>query len=310
VLDTPQERRIPSLVDRYLANDSTPEGSVAHFMTCVRDLLRYRCISNSAVQQAVAIIGARYADSSCDPRTIAETVGVRLSTLDAAFKRQMACTSTEYIRRVRLERSAILLVTTNKTIKEVWAEIGYNHPSNFDHDFKRRFGRSPRELRAGSIRSTAQSHYEATTPAGDEDDDRPIYPTSVLIVDDDECTRWTLSTYLSGKGFTVSAAATGYEGLRSAKDASPDVILVDYRLGDMDGLEFLRLLHPRIGDPVPALALFTADWDLFEQADDVNTLGATIVSKLCDLHQLQRVIVSLSRRKKRRRTPSRTEGIQ
>jgi AraC-like DNA-binding protein len=297
VLDTQHERRIPSLVDRYLSRAATPDGSLHHFTTCVEELLRYRCISNGAVQQAIHVIGSRYRESSLGPRAIADAVSLRLSTLDVAFKRDMGCTITEHLRGVRLERAALLLVTTHKTIKEIWAEVGYNHASNFDHEFRRRFGMSPREFRAGSIRPAAQRHYgvakmtSLSVPAVSS-----ARPKSVLIVDNDETTRWTLATHLTPTGYSVALAASGNEGLACVEAARPDVILLEFRLGDMDGVEFLRELRGRIPGDAPAVALFTADWTAFDQCKDIRTLNAVLASKLCDLNGVRRLIECLCTR--------------
>jgi AraC-like DNA-binding protein/CheY-like chemotaxis protein len=297
VLDTHHERRIPSLVDRYLAKAGTPNGSLHHFTACVEDLLRYRCISNGAVQQAIDIIGSRYSESSLDPRAIADGVGLRLSTLDVAFKRDMGCTITEHLRGVRLEHAALLLVTTHKTIKEIWAQVGYNYPSNFDHEFRRRFGMSPRQFRAGSIRPVAQRHYGVAKTTPSVSAAPPARRWSVLIVDDDDTTRWTLETHLRREGYSVALAATGNEGLARVETVRPDVILLEFRLGDMDGVEFLRELRRRMpGDDAPAVALFTADWTAFDQREDIGTLNAILASKLCDLNGVSRLIEYLCTR--------------
>jgi AraC-like DNA-binding protein/CheY-like chemotaxis protein len=297
VLDTQHERRIPSLVDRYLAMAATPDGSLHHFTTCVEEFLRHRCISNGAVQQAIDIIGSRHSDSSLDPRAIADAVSQRLSTLDVAFKRDMGCTITDHLRGVRLERAALLLVTTHKTIKEIWAEVGYNHASNFDHEFRRRFGMSPREFRAGSIRPAAQRHYGvAKARSLNASAVSSAQPWSVLIVDDDEMTRSTLQTHLTRKGYSVALAATGKEGLVRVEAARPDVILLEFRLEDMNGVEFLRELRSRILGDAPAVALFTADWSAFDQCEDISTLNAVLSSKLCDLNGVTRLIEFLCTR--------------
>lgn len=294
ILDMQHERRIPSLVDRYLAKALMPDDSLTHFATCVSDLLRYRSISSGAVQQAVDIIARRHGDSSLDPRTIADATSLRLSTLDVAFKREMGTTLTEHIRAVRLERSALLLVTTDKSIKEIWAEVGFNHPSNFDHEFKRRFGMSPRQFRARSIRPVAQLHYGVTKAPAPQPASPPL-GTSVLIVDDDDTTRWALGTHLNRQGYSVSAASTGHEGLRRAMITVPDVILLDYRLGDMDGFTFLRALRRRVSGDVP-VALFTADLSAFDRRDDIRSLNAVLASKLSDVSQVTTLIAGLSAR--------------
>jgi AraC-like DNA-binding protein len=305
VLEMQHERRIPSLVDRYLTRAATPDGSLHHFATCVGDFLRYRCISNGAVQQAIDIIGSGYRDSSLGPRAIADAVGQRLSTLDVAFKRGMGCTITDHLRGVRLERAARLLATTHKTIKEIWADVGYNHASNFDHEFRRRFGMSPRQFRAGSIRPAAQRHYGAAkTRSPGVSAVSSAQPRSVLIVDDDETTRWTLETHLTRNGYSVALAATGNEGLDRVESIRPDVILLEFRLGDMDGVEFLRELRSRMPGDAPAVALFTADWTAFDQRENICLLNAVLASKLCDVNGVSRLIEYLCTRNSVRTSPT------
>jgi AraC-like DNA-binding protein/CheY-like chemotaxis protein len=301
VLETQHERRIPSLVDRYLARAATPDGSLHHFTTCVEDLLRYRCVSNGAVQQAIDILGSRYGDSSLGPRAIADAVSQRLSTLDVAFKRDMGCTITDHLRGVRLERAALLLVTTHKTIKEIWAEVGFNHASNFDHEFRRRFGMSPREFRAASIRPVAQQHYgvaKMSPLSGSAVPPAQLW--SVLIVDDDETTREALETHLTRKGYSVALAATGNEGLARVEAIRPEVILLEFRLRDMDGVEFLRKLRSRMPGDAAAVALFTADWTAFDKLEDISALNAVLASKLCDVNGVTRLLGYLCTRDRAR----------
>jgi CheY-like chemotaxis protein/AraC-like DNA-binding protein len=288
------ERRIPSLVDRYLADKSFPTGFLEHFTRCVQDFLRYRCISDGSVQHAVDIIESRYREPLLNPRTLAESVGARLSTLDVSFKRQMACTITEYLRGVRLERAALLLATTNKTVKEVWAEVGYNHASNFNHEFKLRFGRNPRQFRADAIRPLAQRHYEFDRRLSFDDGPSCAPRKRVLIVDDDECTRGTLRALLERSGYSVSVAKSGREGLRHTERVNPDVILLDFRLGDIDGLEFLELLRSKEFREHTPVALFTADWSVFDRCEYIQTLRGVVVSKLCDFNHVKQVITNLT----------------
>ena len=64
----------------------------------------------------------------------------------------------------------------------------------------------------------------------------------VLIVDDDEKNRRLAADVLSAAGFVTLTAATGTEGVALATERTPDVILMDLRLPDMDGTEAARLL--------------------------------------------------------------------
>jgi two-component system, cell cycle response regulator DivK len=64
----------------------------------------------------------------------------------------------------------------------------------------------------------------------------------VLIVDDNERNRKLAVTVLSASGFETLEAATGAEGVALARERSPDVVMMDLRLPDMDGAEATRTL--------------------------------------------------------------------
>ena len=62
----------------------------------------------------------------------------------------------------------------------------------------------------------------------------------ILLVDDDDTFRNVLGSELSRRGHEVSAAATGKEALDFVSRTAHDVVLLDLRLPDMDGLEVLK----------------------------------------------------------------------
>lgn len=68
--------------------------------------------------------------------------------------------------------------------------------------------------------------------------------TSVLIVDDHEVVRAGLVSLLAGTAIEVVAqAASGAEAVRLARAHRPDVVLLDIRLGDGDGLSALERIR-------------------------------------------------------------------
>ncbi len=62
----------------------------------------------------------------------------------------------------------------------------------------------------------------------------------IAIIDDDESICKTLELHLKRNGYDVSVAHTGSEGIRSIKEKEPQIIILDIRLPDTDGIEVLR----------------------------------------------------------------------
>jgi DNA-binding response OmpR family regulator len=62
----------------------------------------------------------------------------------------------------------------------------------------------------------------------------------VLIVDDDLTTVKLLETLLELDGFEVAIARRGGDVINVLNKENPDVILMDYHLSDMDGVDILR----------------------------------------------------------------------
>jgi len=61
----------------------------------------------------------------------------------------------------------------------------------------------------------------------------------ILVIDDEALIRQSIATYLEDSGFEVLQADDGPSGLQMAHDQNPEVILLDLRMPEMDGLEVL-----------------------------------------------------------------------
>jgi CheY-like chemotaxis protein len=92
----------------------------------------------------------------------------------------------------------------------------------------------------------------------------------VLVVEDDEATRYLWSKYLESAAAIVTAVVDGQHALHALRDASIDVIVVDLVLPDMDGFEFLDRARKQSAT-VPAV-LFTA-YDEDGRRDHALSLG-------------------------------------
>jgi two-component system nitrate/nitrite response regulator NarL len=90
----------------------------------------------------------------------------------------------------------------------------------------------------------------------------------VLLIDDHALFRAGLTGLLERRNIEVAAAVgDGEEGLRLAQELKPDVVLLDLRMPDMNGLEVLRRLQESAA-AVPVVMLTTSD----EEQDLVESL--------------------------------------
>ncbi|HSM23301.1 MAG TPA: response regulator [Anaerolineaceae bacterium] len=79
---------------------------------------------------------------------------------------------------------------------------------------------------------------------------------SILIIDDDQDLGEMLNSYFEVQGYQVSTINWGEDGLRSCIEKTPDVVLLDIRLPDLDGYEIVkRLKNNRRTQTVPIIFL-------------------------------------------------------
>jgi two-component system, OmpR family, response regulator len=72
----------------------------------------------------------------------------------------------------------------------------------------------------------------------------------ILAVDDDPMMRQLIADYLSGHGFRVSAVARGQEMARVIEDDVVDLIVLDLKLAEEDGLQLARELRVKSSVPI------------------------------------------------------------
>lgn len=71
----------------------------------------------------------------------------------------------------------------------------------------------------------------------------------ILLIDDDEWIRDSMSLYFESEGCHIKVVENAEEGMEEIEKQDYDIIIVDYQLPGMDGLEFLMRIqasHPNI----------------------------------------------------------------
>jgi AraC-like DNA-binding protein len=105
----------------------------------------------------------------CDyhlPLTVAELgrdVNLSSSRFTHLFRMEVGCSPVRYLRDLRLDTARTLAEETPLSVKEIMVRVGYNDPSHFARDFKRRHGASPRTFRV-RVRTPAGAAWSRTVP--------------------------------------------------------------------------------------------------------------------------------------------------
>ena len=97
----------------------------------------------------------------------------------------------------------------------------------------------------------------------------------ILVIDDEPQIQRALRTILTEKGFRVTAASRGEEGLNLAATSEPDIIILDLGLPDMDGVEVCTRLREWTQCPIIILSVRDSEREkvaaLDQGADDYLT---------------------------------------
>jgi two-component system response regulator AtoC len=128
-------------------------------------------------------------------------------------------------------------------------------------------------------------------------------PRHLLIVDDDATVRTSLAEALGDNGTTQVGVAEGpRRALAMIDAATPDVVLSDVRMPDMDGIAFLKVLRTRAPDV--DVVLMTAYDDMPTVVSAMRAGAVEFLVKPLDLHHVRRVLDAVFEdRHSRRRAP-------
>jgi DNA-binding NtrC family response regulator len=132
--------------------------------------------------------------------------------------------------------------------------------------------------------------------------------TSLLVVDDDEAFRKVLARELGRLGYDVATAASGDEALRRLGERETEVVLLDLRLPDRDGLDVLASV--REASPLTEVIMLTGHGSIDTAIHSVRAGAFDYVAKPCPLDELDvRIQRALERQSLRRRATLLERGL-
>ncbi len=90
---------------------------------------------------------------------------------------------------------------------------------------------------------------------------------SVVIIEDDQRIRELMAKVLASKGYDVKGASTALDGLQQIVGTSPDVVVLDMGLPDLDGAELLKMIRAVTNVPVVVATARSEDRDVVRTLD-------------------------------------------
>lgn len=116
----------------------------------------------------------------------------------------------------------------------------------------------------------------------------------ILIVEHDEVTTEMYARILTLAGYTVVTTLSAEAGLREAESTLPNVIIVDFHMPDINGLEFLRRLRLNDANLHTPVAVVTGDYFLDDTTSAAfKKLGAEVRFKPLWVEDLEILIRAL-----------------
>jgi CheY-like chemotaxis protein len=135
---------------------------------------------------------------------------------------------------------------------------------------RRRASRAP----SGSQDRVTLDHAEKLTPLRDAREPsngkrRKTHPRArILVIEDDPYAREALTLLLDFYGYDVISAGNGADGLALVTETRPDLVVTDWRMPGLSGLELCRALRER-RDTIPIIVVTSAE-EVFSRDQPVN----------------------------------------
>ena len=114
--------------------------------------------------------------------------------------------------------------------------------------------------------------------------------SSILVVDDDDMSRELLIAFLGGRRHTVIGASTGQEGIDKFRSDKPDIVFMDIRLPDMNGVEVIRYIRSNFSSSRVRIIATTGNASANEESVIREAGFDDFLSKPLDLDRVLRAV--------------------
>lgn len=124
--------------------------------------------------------------------------------------------------------------------------------------------------------------------------DKKMSNLKLLLIDDEEDFRRATSKILTRRGFTVSEAASGEDGLVAIKQDRPDVLLLDLKMPGLSGIETLQRIREK--DKTLPVIILTGHGDFQDAVAGIRLEIVDFLQKPVDIDKLSERVSSLLKR--------------
>ena len=118
----------------------------------------------------------------------------------------------------------------------------------------------------------------------------------ILVIEDEKPIADILAYDLGKSGYAVSCAYTGAEGMNLAESVRPNLILLDWMLPDLSGVDILKLLTERYDIPV---IMLTARGNIDDKVYGLSCGADDYITKPFDLREVNMRVQAILRRFKK-----------
>jgi sigma-B regulation protein RsbU (phosphoserine phosphatase) len=108
----------------------------------------------------------------------------------------------------------------------------------------------------------------------------------ILVVEDDPFFQRVLLKRLAAEGYQVQAASDGREGMKAIVTFEPDLVISDWMMPQVDGLELCQSVKTGLQETAPYFILLTAKGEISDKLLALDTGADDYLVKPCDQGEL------------------------